>query len=311
VVHAIKKDGTLWTWGFGQNGELGNSSTIVKPLPIQIGTDTNWSNISSGANHTSAVKTNGTIWMWGNNDSGQLGNANQYVSESSPIQIGTLTDWSTVSCGNSYTMAVKTNGTLWAWGLNTSGRMGTNSTTSYSSPVQIGTLTDWSRVFAGNLHTLAIKTDGTLWAWGAGLNGQLGNLAQLNRSSPVQVGSFTDWSDASAGGSFSIAVRSNGTIWSWGITSNGIAGRGTGALTVSSPVQIGTLTNWKTISTSRTGHSAVATKTDGTVWAWGLNSRGQLGVGDRLTKSSPVQVGTLTAWVSGSAGQFTSLFLQS
>ena len=311
VVHAIKKDGTLWAWGLGPNGEMGDTSLIGKASPVQIGTATDWSRISSGINHTVAIKTGGTLWAWGSDDLGQLGTGDT-TPVSSPVQIGTLTGWSDISCGSLYTMAVRTNGTLWVWGQNVAGKLGDGSiAVSKSSPVQIGTLTDWAKAFAGASHSMAIKTDGTLWAWGLGNRGQLGNLSSVNRSSPIQVGTFTDWVDVHIGFSSSIAVRSNGTIWSWGATLNGISGRGSGAFEVSSPVQIGTLTNWKNIYGSAGGHTAIAVKTDGTIWTWGLNARGQLGLGDRTTRSSPVQVGTLTGWVSGSSGQFSSLFLTS
>jgi len=312
TVHAIKKDGTLWTWGYGENGELGNSSLIGKASPVQIGTSTDWSKISSGEKHTAAVKTNGTLWMWGRNDSGELGNQNPFVSESSPIQIGTDTNWYMVSAGASYTFAIKTDGTLWAWGANNRGQLGTGNTSYYSSPVQVGALTNWSNVFAGYDHTMAIKTDGTLWAWGYNVRGQLGIGSFVNRSSPVQVGLLTNWSDIAVGGTdgYTIAIKTDGTLWSWGNHANGING-----LSVSynnnSPVQVGLLTNWKNIYTSKNGRSAIALKTDGTLWAWGLNSRGQLGLGDRTNRSSPVQIGTLTSWVSGSCGQFSSLFLTS
>jgi alpha-tubulin suppressor-like RCC1 family protein len=176
--------------------------------------------------------------------------------------------------------------------------------------VQIGLLTNWSRVSAGAVHTVSIKTNGTLWAWGSGTGGALGNSSTLSRSSPVQVGTFTDWSDVVAGRSYTIAVRSSGTIWSWGIGTNGVNGRGNTS-SASSPVQIGTLTNWKNIYTTKIGQFVVATKTDGTLWTWGWNNRGQLGLGDRTSRSSPVQVGTLTGWVSGSCGEFSSLFLTS
>ena len=103
-------------------------------------------------------------------------------------------------------MAVKTDGTLWAWGANLNGRLGTGNTTNYSSPVQIGLLTDWKQVSSGGSHTVAVKTNGTLWAWGLNSEGRLGSGNTTTYSSPVQIGALTNWSSAYAGSEFSIFV---------------------------------------------------------------------------------------------------------
>ena len=318
TVHIIKKDGTLWSWGDNTNGQVGNNSTTATiTSPIQIGVGTNWLKVSSGLGHTIAIKTDGTLWAWGLNSSGQLGDGTT-DNKSSPIQIGSLTNWSEISCGSDYTMAVRSDGTLWAWGTNTVGKLGIGNTTSQSSPTQVAGTT-WRKVFSGSGHTLATRTDGTLWAWGSDNRGQLGaNFGFGSRSSPVQVsGGYTDWSDAACGVEASIAVRSNGTIWSWGRETNGVLGRGTFVSGTSVPAQIGSLTNWKNIYLSKTSRTALAIKTDGTLWTWGRNNRGQLGRGTVTTSgtaadvSSPVQVGSLSGWVSGSSGIDATLFLQS
>jgi alpha-tubulin suppressor-like RCC1 family protein len=153
-----------------------------------------------------AIKTDGSIWSWGYNDDGQHGVNDGFVRRSSPVQIGALTDWSLISPGNYTPMAIKTNGTLWGWGLNTSGQIGQGTTTTRSSPVQVGALTDWATAQAGTSSCIAIKTNGTLWTWGAGQGGKLMQNDVADRNSPVQVGTSTKWASAMTGFEYSMAT---------------------------------------------------------------------------------------------------------
>jgi len=198
---AILTSGELYAWGPNTLGQLGQNNVIARSSPVQIGVDTNWSKISAGKQFSAAIKTDNTLWTWGDatspfGASGQLGH-NDAVPKSSPVQVGSLSDWADVSCGDYHTVAVKTDGTLWAWGYNANGPLGQNDTTSRSSPVQIGALTNWSKISAGTTNCFAIKTDGTLWAWGQGSFGKLGDNAAVNRLSPVQIGALTTWSQVS------------------------------------------------------------------------------------------------------------------
>ena len=158
---AVKTDGTLWTWGAGANGRLGTNIAIYAvSSPVQVGALTTWLQVSAHDSYSNiAVKTNGTIWTWGNNDNGQLGQ-NITLNVSSPIQVGPSTDWSqvtgSVSAAMNHCGAVKTDGTIWTWGLGANGRTGHNNTISLSSPVQVGALTTWSKASLGGNHTAAI-----------------------------------------------------------------------------------------------------------------------------------------------------------
>ncbi len=193
---AIKTDNTLWTWG--RNGvfsQLGLGDTANRSSPTQVGGLSNWSKVSTGYGHVLAVKTDGTLWAWGKNQGdGTLGNGN-VGNVSSPIQIGALTNWKDVSAGDHFSMAIKNDNTLWAWGRNTGGQLGLNDIVSRSSPVQVGVLSDWATLRTGRSSTNVIKSNQSLWAWGATNNfyGQLGLNDIVNRSSPVQVGSSTNW----------------------------------------------------------------------------------------------------------------------
>jgi alpha-tubulin suppressor-like RCC1 family protein len=303
---AIKTDGTMWAWGWGSSGRLGLGDTTTRNSPVQIGTLTTWSSIAIGSTaHNLAIKTDGTLWSWGDNDEGGALGLGDLTARSSPVQIGALTTWSTITGGALHSLAVKTDGTLWSWGKNLyTGVLGLGNTTNYSSPKQVGALTNWSKINAYNYHNLAIKTDGTMWSWGNGGYGRLGLSNTTYRSSPVQIGALTTWLSISAGVYQGFAIKTDGTMWAWG--KNGSAELGLNdTANRSSPTQIGALTTWSFISGGDA--SCTAIKTDGTMWTWGYNAQGRLGLGDTTDRSSPVQIGALTTWSSVDTAGFGAL----
>ena len=308
VTACVKTDGTLWLWGSGSYGRLGNNSTLNRASPVQtVSATTNWKQASVGDQHTAAIKTDGTLWLWGNGSYGRLGN-NATTNRSSPVQtVSAGTNWKQVACGDRQTAAIKTDGTLWMWGNGANGRLGTNDITSRSSPVQtIAGGTNWRQVSCGNASTGAIKTDGTLWMWGFNNLGQLATNDRLERSSPVQtVSATTNWKQVSCGGgSFSShcsAIKTDGTLWGWGPNGSGQLGSNDTSAR-SSPVQtIAGGTNWKQVACGNSHTGAI--KTDGTLWLWGQNRYGTLGINNTIFRSSPVQtVSGGTNWTEVSCG---------
>jgi len=255
---AIKTDGTLWTWGRNNKGQLGDNTITDRSSPVQtVSGGNNWKQVSCGY-HAAAIKTDGTLWLWGENTYGQLGD-NTITDRSSPVQtISGGTNWKQVSCGY-HTSAIKTDGTLWTWGNNNIGRLGDNSVTNRSSPVQtISGGTNWKQVDAGKDHTAAIKTDGTLWLWGYNIEGQLGDNSVTMKSSPIQTVSLgNNWKQVDAGSASTSAIKTDGTLWTWG---NNLYGQlGDNSVTKkSSPVQTIALgTNWKQVSIGNLHMSAV------------------------------------------------------
>jgi alpha-tubulin suppressor-like RCC1 family protein len=301
----IKTDGTLWTWGRNQYGQLGDNTTADKSSPVQIyGGGTNWKQVSKGHWHMAAVKTDGTLWSWGRNEYGYLGNNQGFggSSTSSPVQTSVAgTNWKVVSCGRYTSMAIKTDGTLWGWGLAAFSGLGLSGPPNYVyTPVQTSVGgSNWKIITCGVYYGSAIKTDGTLWMWGYG-NGSLGFGDATVRSTPVQLGVETNWKQVSRGDYNAAAVKTDGTLWTWGNNDNGTCGDGTTTYR-SSPVQtIAGGNNWKMVSVGIVLNMA-AIKTDGTLWTWGKG----LGNGDGTStdRSSPVQIyGGGTNWKHISVG---------
>jgi alpha-tubulin suppressor-like RCC1 family protein len=207
--YAIKTDGTLWSWGYGLYGQLGLNNTTYYSSPKQVGSLTNWLRIAGGYYHVIATKTDGTLWSWGRNNNGQLGLGTSGSFQQSPNQVGSLNNWSKVSCDGFASASIKTDGTLWMWGNNNFGQLGLGNTTNYSSPKQVGSLTDWLSIACGNYFELATKTDGTLWSWGYNTTGQLGQGNITNLSSPKQVGSLTSWLSISSGYNNTLGIAVN------------------------------------------------------------------------------------------------------
>ncbi|OGG62076.1 hypothetical protein A3C87_02180 [Candidatus Kaiserbacteria bacterium RIFCSPHIGHO2_02_FULL_49_34] len=309
-----KADGTLWTWGSNDAGQLGLGDTTARTSPTQVGIDTNWQYVTGGASVTSSlgfsigIKQDGTLRAWGYNAEGQLG-LGDTTNRSTRTQVGTETNWKSVVAGTAHVAALKTDGTLWVWGWNSSGQLGLGDTTNRSTPTQIGTATDWKSVVTGNVHTLAIKTDGTLYAWGGNTSGQLGLGDTSNRSTPTQIGSETDWVSVGIGGSFSFARKADGTLWGWGLNGNYQLGLGEGNNSNElSPVQIGSATDWQNVVGAIGGGFMVATKQDGSMWSWGINDNGRTGLGTSTGYAYvPTQIGTETTWspyIAAAGGRF-------
>ena len=249
---AIKTDGTLWVWGNNGNGQLGDGTTTVRTSPVQtISGSINWKQVSCGISYMAAIKTDGTLWLWGYNGGSVLGD-NTASAKSSPVQtVAGGSNWSSVACGYLHTMATKTDGTLWTWGSNTYGQLGTNNNTNVASPVQtVSGGTNWKQVACGYSHSVATKTDGTLWTWGRDDYGQLGDNSNTHKSSPVQtVAGGTNWKQISCGHRhYTTALRTDGTLWTWGVNTSGQLGDSSVVSRRSSPVQVyGNSTNWKSV----------------------------------------------------------------
>jgi alpha-tubulin suppressor-like RCC1 family protein len=213
---AIKNNGELWSWGAGNNRQIGDGTNESRCSPVrEFCSATDWCQTSAGHTHNAAVKTSGQIWSWGANEYGQLG-IGTATTRCSPVrEFCSATDWCQVTATRQ-TIAIKTSGELWAWGQNNCGMIGDGTNTSRCSPVrEISSSTDWCQASAGYFHSAAIKTSGQLWSWGVGC----GVLANSTNQSfqPIREQSLsTNWCQVNAGRTHSAAIKTSGQLWSWG-----------------------------------------------------------------------------------------------
>lgn len=268
TTFGIRSNGSLWGWGRNNSGQLGDNTTVNKSSPVCIAANNwmDWCNISIANTHALGIRKNGTIWSWGTNANGPVGD-NTTVSKSSPVSVvGGFTDWTRITAGAGTSVAVRNNGTLWAWGYNNKGQLGDNTTVNKSSPVSvIGGFTDWCDVTMGLYHTIALRANGTAWAWGCNNFGSLGDGGSsiVNKSSPVAVtGGITNWCEISAGCNHSMGLTTSGVLWGWGFNNIGQAGFNGASC---SPILVsGGITTWCKVSAGHSHTLAVnVTSTDG------------------------------------------------
>lgn len=284
-VFAIKTDGTLWVWGSNfQSGSagLGTYDDLGYFTPRQVGTDANWAKVSAGSGFTAAVKTDGTLWTWGENQGGKLGvtNPDNSYKTNVPIQVGTETNWFNIFAQNiSSAFAIKTDGTLWAWGNNGIylGYPNATDNNNYRSPKQVGSDT-WKSLAMDTFGPIieGIKTDGSLWGWGSSNSETyyFGNgIATFSSQIPIRIGLDSDWKEIHIGQGTIQSLKTDGTRWGWGRNTNGQQlGIGTGIIggVVTVITQLGNDNDWKrlNIDIGSSGYGDGIKETN-TLYHWG------------------------------------------
>lgn len=332
--YALTSDGQIAVWGSNIYGQLGiNNSATGNLYGLTLyGPTKSWRSLSNGATESmAAIGIDNSLWLWGRNESCQLG-LGDVVDRSAPVEsFGQALNWKQVSMGWKHTAAIKTDGSLWVWGSNAYARLGIG-TFSYPNPDIIVSTpvttfaggNDWKSVSCGFGHVLALKNDGSLWAWGLNGYGECGVGANPGTtpfiSIPTQVEPSFTWVKADAGRYFSAGIKNNGSLWTWGRNSYGqlgIARSETNIIALDPSAVYGQdfgnnfgSSNWKDVKCG--GGSAIAIKSDGSLWGWGSNNEGQIGLGstNNTTISIPTEIPILgDVWRSISVGAYSNFTL--
>jgi hypothetical protein len=272
-----------------------------------VGGITNWQQLSAGSAHSLGLTQAGIAYAWGTNSLGRLGD-NTTTARSSPVTVvGGITNWQQLSANATASGGVTQGGIAYAWGDNSTGQIGDNTTTNRSSPVTVvGGITTWTQLAVGASHKLGLTQAGIVYAWGLNFEGRLGDNTITSRLSPVTVvGGITNWAQLSAGGKHNLGVTHSGIAYAWGNNYSGRLGINSQSSfgvnnNRSSPVTVvGGITNWQQVVAGG-GHSLGVTQA-GIAYAWGNG----LGVGDNTNtnRSSPVtEAGGITNWAQLAGG---------
>jgi alpha-tubulin suppressor-like RCC1 family protein len=298
----LKSDGTVWNWGSNLGGELGTgpatTNHALAPVEVHGSGDIDFlhsiSAIMGGEAHNVALKSDGTVWTWGYNGMGQLGDGTTN-NEALPVPAGLnavppLTTVTKLGGRTYWNLAVKSDGSMWAWGMGQSGQMGNGGTTNCLNPVRVGNsqpggaVNSPRQVSCGFTYGVALLTNGTVWTWGTGGSGELGNGANSQNYVPTQIPVLSNITAISTGWKHTIALKADGTVWAWGKNQGGEVGDGTTA-NRSNAVQVLNLSN--IVAVSGGDYNSIALRSDGTVWKWGGNQQGELGIGSADTDAHP------------------------
>jgi len=286
--------GSVKAAGANTYGQLGNGSTTdSKPL-----VDTGLSNvvaIDAGAYHSVALKSDGTVWAWGRNTEGQVGDGT-FTNRTTPTQVSGLANVVSIAAGWQHSLAIKSDGTLWTWGLNFDGQLGDGTKVNRSSPVQVSGITTATTADGSTKSSIVLLQDKTIRTWGANSSGQLG-IPGGTKTTPQTV-SLTNVTHVSLGAFHALARTQDGKTWAWGANQFGQLGTGTPKVgppvdappaQSTTPVEVAGATG--AIEVAAGGHSSYAVRGSKTLWAWGNNANGQLGIGTTTDSYEPVQTG--------------------
>ena len=301
---AIYEDGTVWAWGDNTFGQLGDGSTIERHTRVQVGGLHEVVSVATHAYSSLALRADGTVWSWGAGwGEGGLGNGTADDS-SVPVQVRVdattpLRDVIAIAAGFFHNLALKADGTVWAWGANWDYQLGDPSgQDSYYAAQIFGSdgqpLTNIVDIACGGYHGMALTRDGKIWVWGYNGEGELGiGSSDWAISQPRMITGLPNMSALSAGDEHSVVLDNDGNVWAWGKNWDGEVGNGQVSFSQSSPVKIAGLDHVTEVAAADV-HS-LCLKSDGTVWTWGLNNAGQLGIASQIDRSLvPVKVADIS-----------------
>jgi alpha-tubulin suppressor-like RCC1 family protein len=286
-VLAIQKDGSLWSWGQNDMGQLGDATKTAHTTPAMVSPGPTWISVAAGNKASYALRSDGSLWVWGDRSWGQLGDG---TTSTTPVLVAKRIggyDWAAIKAGDTHAVALKKDGTIWTWGYGAYGQLGNCDTAGSSVPVQECSHDNrWVSIGAGDYHSTALKEDGSLYAWGWNDYGQLGNGGTWATISPSpEALSSKEWTRVDGGFNFTAALRKDGGLWTAGRNDFGQLGAPLSTLQSNSFGQFVSGKHWISVTA---GHDHVmALNSDGTLWSWGSNAFGQLGTGAATTTFGP------------------------
>jgi len=303
---AVRSDGTVWGWGKNDLGQVGDGATANKTSPQRVINIANVTKIAAGGGHSLALASDGRVWAWGNNWDGQVGVGTDGDSYPAPRQVQGVYNVIGIAAGENHSLAVRSDGTLFAWGLNITSQLGDGTNVSRSLPVYTG-LSGVVSVAAGSTHSLAARIDGSVWGWGHSRYGQVGVGAIgdiLMR--PSKIAGIENVALVGAGKFHSLALLASGRVWAWGQNLFGQLGDG-GQANREAPVPI-VVVDRVVMPAAGEKHTSVI-KTDGYIWSWGDNTAGQLGA-PNADLSTPARITSLDGVKNAAGGAEFSLALR-
>lgn len=311
----VRNDGTVWNWGTGSNGQLGDGNSgggVAVTTPIQVTGLENVTAVADGNGFALALKADGTVWGWGYNELGQLGDGTTTRERSRPVQTVGLTGVTAIATRSFFSMALKADGSVWTWGYG--GGIGSSTSVIRTTPVQLTGIANVTKLAVGGGHALMLKSDKTVWAVGGNSRGQLGDGTTTDQPFPVPVNGLTNVAAIAAGGDeFSMALKEDGTVWAWGINFNGQLGPGGGSTNFDphpNPLQVtGLPAGMANIAAGQDFCLGLAG--DGTVWGWGNDGNFQTGQGTGVGNNpTPKQIPNFNGVAALSGGQNHSVALK-
>ena len=282
---AVLADATVRSWGVNVSGEVGDGTTTSRWLPTVTTGLSNVVAIDCGYSFTLALRATGTVATWGYNGQGQLGDGTE-MNRFTPVTVSGLTGVVAVAGGLDHSLALKTDGTVWAWGDNASGQLGDGTATRRLTPVQVSGLAGVVAIDAGFSSSVALKSDGTVWTWGANGSGQLGDGTVTNRQAPVQMTGVTNAIAVVTRYHATMVLKADNTVWTVGENIEGLLGTPGPNRSV-----VAQVTGLPAIAYLGAGDlNGYVLTADGSAWAWGRNSSGNIGDGTTIVRGTPVQI---------------------
>jgi alpha-tubulin suppressor-like RCC1 family protein len=290
----IRRNGTIWCWGYNGAGQLGGGTLgVVVPTPTQVGARNDWVSISVGMAHTCAARGDKTVWCWGNRVYGQV---DQYQDcDTEPTQVGSQSDWIQVDAGGSHTCGVRSDSSVWCWGNNSGGQLGIGSMPIHDTMTQVGSASDWDRVTSRRAHVCGLRA-GKLWCWGDNSDGKLGDGTTTPRQEPTRVGTADDWTAVTTGVLHTCGLRADRSLWCWGqdggLLGIGRSGQADASMFAATPQRVGADNSWLAVDAN---YHSCAIAADRSLWCWGQNKAG-VGSIDLLTV--PTRFGSDNDWIA-------------